>query len=125
MESVLVTNTEARINSIAYAGERGTSAVVRLMPGVNAVSKKTWAKASANSIVQDDIKKGVYVVSDDTVNVDEKIGLSKVGEKEARSIVSNCLDHAVLEEWLGIEKRAGIRALIEKQIEKVVMVKKA
>lgn len=115
MSVVRVTNTEPNLKTLGFTNEKDYSSI-SLKPGVNEVDSALWERIVAkDNIVQFWVKSGVLVVSGDAKK--PALPFSELPVADAITLVTDTFDVALLNDWRASERRGGVLAAIEKQIQ--------
>lgn len=130
---VIVRWNQSHVMSVGTGLNDGS--VVQFMPGPNEVNAKTWENVKKNPAIKTrmeteivDPKRGkVPMLEVVSKKVDEKKGeesetvegISELGVKEAKALVEETFNTALLREWKESETRKGALTAIEKQLEAI------
>lgn len=88
---------------------------VRIMPGVQEIEAEKWKKVAP--LVQDKIEEGEIENMDERMEDEFEEGLGAFSVSEAKKLVKETADEALLDEWLAGESRKGVKDAILKQKE--------
>jgi hypothetical protein len=109
---VLVRNRTARVLGPSYSAPGGVGAIVRLLPGVNKVPGKTWAKVANDSFVKEHQESGDIEVLDGSV-----VELPKMTVTRAVDLIRGTYDKAMLRTWLKEDNRKPVIDAIDAQLQ--------
>jgi hypothetical protein len=94
-----------------------------IMPGVNPIENKTWKEMKKHPTIARKLEEGELVEEMDAGALeagDEQLAqrdhLLSLKEPQARGLVEQTFDLALLNLWLSVEKRNRVKGVIQKQI---------
>lgn len=94
---------------------------LKLMPGVNDVDEKAWSKAKKNFEVE--VERGELEDLSSKVEDDFETGLGAYNVGDAKALIAETADEALLKEWrddeVGGKKRKGILEAIDSRFEEI------
>lgn len=106
---MLIRNTEPNVKHV-YGLDRP------LLPGVNEVNAEEWTAAKKSAVVVGWIKEGVLEEGDAKVSLTT---LEKFSAAQAIELVEETVNGELLLEWQAAEKRGGVLAALQKQLDKL------
>jgi|LULL01.1.fsa_nt_gb hypothetical protein len=107
---MLIRNNTLRIVVVPVKGGN-----VRIMPGVQEIEAKSWKEIQP--LVKEKIEEGDLENMDERMDDEFEEGLGAFSVNEAKKLVKETADEALLDEWLAGEKRKGVKDAIKKQKE--------
>lgn len=104
-------------NLFTWFDKKATAPTLKLLPGINQVDEKMWAKAEKHPLVKHHLSEENLVVHDE--KIEGKAGLSETPVKDAKRIIVGTFDKELLQNWKSGEKRKSVVDAIDAQIKKV------
>lgn len=109
-----------RIGTDGAGSPRFAQRRVVLKPGLNQIGGRAWDQVKDHPLLKRRLAAGqVEVLSEETTPQAQAQDLKDLRVNEARTLVRETVDVAVLEQWLEAEDRKTVTADIEKQLSKV------
>lgn len=103
------------LSSHGYGSRNAKEPTITLVPGVNVLSAAQYEALKDRKIFKHRVDTGTY-------RVNEKItgeSITGLDEADAKSLVGETLDRAILRKWLVDEQRKPVREAIDLQLERV------
>ena len=129
MNTVKIEWKQARPYSIWGKGETLEGAAPKakletvLIPGINEIDGKLWENAKKHPNVAHYLNEGelveINVPTDAGARKKSSKGLLQYGITEAKKLVRQTYDKALLADWKSADNRSGIHQEIDKQIERI------
>ena len=105
---MLIENRETRVYIV---GE------VKLMPGVNQISKNEWNHVKGHPHVMHRLDDELLKVIDQEDAADGEVhSIKEFQPKQAEKIIKQTFDEKLLNDWLADEKRGSVKAAISAQL---------